>query len=229
MPPYTRIAAFDLETTGVDPLTARVVTATVQATDYGVSDQPHDTVELLANPGCEIPAGAAAIHGVTTAHAIAHGRPHDEVVAEVVEALRFSWAHGYTVVAFNAAYDLTVLASQCPGFTVEGPVIDPYVIDKTFSRRRGPRKLLNVAEFYGLDTSGGVAHTSAFDTVLASQLAVQVAERYDLPGPEGINAAQVQWYHDMQSSLADYFARTGKVLDAPVNLVWPIQGKGDMP
>lgn len=224
MPQYTRIAAFDLETTGVDPLAARVVTATVQATDYGVSDQPHDHLELLANPGCEIPAGAAAIHGVSTAHAVAHGRPHDEVVAEVVEALRYSWAHGYTVVAFNAAYDLTVLATQYPGFTVDGPVIDPYVVDKTFSRRRGPRKLVNVAEFYGLDTTSGVAHTSAFDTVLASQLAVKVAEKYPLPGPGDINAAQSEWYRDMQSSLADYFSRTGKVLDTPVNTQWPIQG-----
>ena len=70
-------ATFDLETTGVDVTTARIVTASLILLD------PQGNVvrrgEWLADPGVEIPAGAAAVHGITTEYAREHGRPAREV------------------------------------------------------------------------------------------------------------------------------------------------------
>src|SRR5690606_26374276 len=59
-----RLVVFDLETTGVDPTEARIVTAYV-----GVLDATGTVVEersWIVDPGVEIPEGSIAVHGVTT-------------------------------------------------------------------------------------------------------------------------------------------------------------------
>ena len=124
--------SFDLETTGTNPLSARIVTsAMVRIRGSQVQD-----VELLADPGVEIPEQASAVHGITTEYAREHGKPHDEVLAETIRAIRQGWEEGATLVVFNAPYDLSVLRSQDPGFTVDGPVIDPLLLDRHFDQYR---------------------------------------------------------------------------------------------
>lgn len=84
----SRVGVFDLETTGVDVETDRVVTAHV-----GVLDAQGRQVAArswLTDPGIPIPEGATAVHGISTERARREGRPPHEVVAEVVAALRAS-------------------------------------------------------------------------------------------------------------------------------------------
>ena len=60
-------AAFDLETTGKNSRSARIVTASITVVDSrGELVQEH---EWLADPGVEIPLEASEVHGVTTAKA----------------------------------------------------------------------------------------------------------------------------------------------------------------
>src|SRR5690554_6553076 len=69
---------FDLETTGIDVRTSRIVTAHIGVLDAeGVLVGSH---EWLADPGVEIPPQASAVHGVTTERARAEGRPAGQVV-----------------------------------------------------------------------------------------------------------------------------------------------------
>ena len=117
-----KMFAFDLETTGTNPHECRIVTSALVRIDGGAPQAK----ELLADPGVEIPEAAAAVHGITTEHARAHGRPHDEVLAETIAEIRRAWRDGLTLVAYNAAYDLTVLRSREPSFTVDGLVFDPW-------------------------------------------------------------------------------------------------------
>ncbi|MGO3032108.1 MAG: exonuclease domain-containing protein, partial [Microbacterium gubbeenense] len=100
----TNVAVFDLETTGVDVTSDRIVTAYV-----GVLDGAGNVVEAhdwLADPGIEIPEGAARVHGISTERARAEGRDACEVVDEIVSAVRALLAAGIPVVAYNAAFDL---------------------------------------------------------------------------------------------------------------------------
>jgi len=82
------MVAFDLETTGVDPETARIVTATI----VRIHGAEVTSREWLVNPGVDIPAGATAIHGVTTEHARASGGfppvAAAQIFAELDEARR---------------------------------------------------------------------------------------------------------------------------------------------
>lgn len=110
-PPWLRVVGvFDLETTGIDVRSDRVVTAHVgllDATGAAVCGR-----SWRADPGVEIPAAATAVHGISTAQARATGRPAAEVVAEVVGCLRGILDAGIPVVAYNAAYDFTLLRHE---------------------------------------------------------------------------------------------------------------------
>ncbi len=103
------LVGFDLETTGTDPGEARIVTAAVvEMRDGAVLARR----EWLADPGVLIPAQASAIHGISSERAAAEGRPAREVADEVASALAAHWERGVPVVAYNAAFDLTLLAAE---------------------------------------------------------------------------------------------------------------------
>src|SRR5688500_20167479 len=80
-----RLCGFDLETTGVDVEADRIVSACVVQCGGG---HPTQSATWMADPGIEIPEGAAKVHGITTERARAEGRPAAEVVEQVVAALR---------------------------------------------------------------------------------------------------------------------------------------------
>lgn len=174
-----RMVAFDLETTSPLPEEARIVTAAIAFCGGG---QPTETRTWLADPGVEIPEGAAAIHGITTEKARAEGRPAEEVVNEVATALA-SRPLGSALVIFNARYDLTVMDRELRrrlGIPLpEGiaqRVVDPFVIDKHLDRyRKGLRQLEPMAEHYMAELSG--AHDATFDAIAAARVAWCIGRR----------------------------------------------------
>ena len=106
----SRIGVFDLETTGVEVASDRIVTAHV-----GVLDAKGRQIAArswLADPEIPIPDGAAGVHGITTEHARRDGRDAREVVEEVTESLRALFAQGVPVVAYNASYDFSLLTHE---------------------------------------------------------------------------------------------------------------------
>lgn len=224
----TRVGVFDLETTGVDVRTDRVVTAHVGVLDrHGREIAARD---WLADPGIPIPDGAAAVHGVTTEHARAHGRPAAEVVAEVSRALATLFAQGLPIVAYNASYDFSLLAHEAqrhgiPALRTPQPVIDPLVIDKNYDRyRRGKRTLTVVAQHYAVPLDD--AHEAAADAVAAGRVALALAQRFLLPETvQELHTQQIGWARDQAASLTEYFIEVGR-LDATETLdgSWPIRG-----
>ncbi|GEO93971.1 3'-5' exonuclease [Kocuria turfanensis] len=221
-------AAFDLETTGRDPHTARIVTASVVRTD--ASGTVTDEWEWLADPGVEIPEEAAAVHGVSTERARAEGRPAAEVVAQIARVLAELFAAGTPVLVFNASYDFTVLAHEGRRHGVEVPqpfpVLDPYVLNKQVHRyRRGKRTLGALCEEYGVELTA--AHTSAADAVATERLAVLMARRFpELVRPAAeLHEDQVGWAAEQAASLQEYFRRTRP--DAVVDGAWPLRRPED--
>lgn len=223
-----RLAAFDIESTGVDPSSDRIVTATISVVGGG---RPADSTSWLADPGIEIPDGAARVHGITTDVARSDGRPTGEVVSEIVELLAAQVADGIPIVAFNARFDLTMLENEArrngvtPLSERPGPllVIDPLVIDKHFDRyRKGRRTLTAVCEVYNVELSEDDAHAADADAIAAARVAWRMGERFEelrLGLPE-LHAAQVEWAAEQAASLEDYFRSQGK--DETVEREWPI-------
>ena len=216
-----RLLAFDLETTGPDPRTAHVVTSALVAIDGGRTR----TREWLADPGVEIPPGATEVHGITTEHARAHGRPHAEVLAETVAGIREGWSQGRALVVFNAAFDLTILRRWDPSFEVLGPVVDPFVIDRALDPyRKGKRTLEALCTHHGVRLEG--AHDAGADAVAAARLAWKLLGAHrELASADWreVNAQQARWHAERQRDFAAYLERQGK--DASdVNTQWPMAG-----
>lgn len=228
----TRIGVFDLETTGVDVASDRIVTAHV-----GVLDAKGRQIAArswVADPGIEIPAGASAIHGYTTERAKAEGRRAVDVVHEVVSALRSLFEQGMPVVAYNASYDFSLLAHESFRHGVAplqnpSPIIDPLVIDKTYDRyRRGKRTLEAACAHYGIELEG--AHDAAADAVAAGRVALALATRYELPGtPLELHTQQVSWARAQAESLTEYFIRIGRLdPDDALDGTWPLRTPAEL-
>ncbi|MDQ4503310.1 3'-5' exonuclease [Sinomonas sp. ASV322] len=221
-------AAFDLETTGRNSRAARIVTASivVLAADGSVESE----YEWLADPGVEIPTEAAEVHGITTEKARAEGQPAADVVAEVAATLQKLFDEGIPVVAFNAAYDFTVMAAECarhglPQLT-RFPVLDPYVINKQVERfRKGKRTLGALCEQYGVVLRD--AHTSAADALAAAQLLDAMASRFpelNKPAP-ALHRSQVDWSLEQAADFQSYLRRTKPA--AVVEGDWPVLTPAD--
>lgn len=223
----TRVAVFDLETTGVDVESDRVVTAHV-----GVLDAHGWEIAArswLADPGIAIPDGATAVHGITTEYARDNGRSAREVVAEVTAALRSLLEQAVPVVAYNASYDFSLLAHEAIRHGIEplvdpAPVIDPFVIDKAYDRyRRGKRTLAVVAEHYAVPLDD--AHEASADAVAAGRVAQALARQFSLPPTlTELHTRQIGWARSQAASLTEYFVRVGR-LDPEQTLdgTWPVR------
>ncbi|MEO7123960.1 MAG: exonuclease domain-containing protein [Lacisediminihabitans sp.] len=218
------LAVFDLETTGIDVETSRIVSATVAVVD--ANGTCVERTDWLADPGVEIPAQASAVHGITTERARADGRNATEVVGEIVEALRSLLARGLAVTVYNAPYDLTLLNREARRHALvplhsPAPIIDPLVIDKAVDRyRKGKRTLEAAAQFYGVELLD--AHDAGADAIAAGRVAQAIARRY--PERLGAHAAelhgfQIAWCEEQATSFQEYMRRTKP--DFTASGAWP--------
>ncbi|MEV6145927.1 MULTISPECIES: 3'-5' exonuclease [unclassified Streptomyces] len=228
------LVGFDLETTGTEPLEARIVTAAVVGVD-GRDGEPVRQRTWLADPGIRIPAQASAIHGISSERAAAEGRPVREVADEIAETLTGYWRQGVPVVAYNAAFDLTLLTAELrrhglPSLSDRldgariGPVIDPYTIDRSVDRyRKGKRNLEAVCVEYGVVHGG--AHDAGADALAAVRVAYAIAERHG--SVAGLTAAelherQVEWYAQWAADFQQFLRRKGTA-DAVIDGHWPLR------
>ncbi|WP_326811679.1 3'-5' exonuclease [Streptomyces scopuliridis] len=219
-----RMCGFDLETTGPDPLTARIVTACIVQCGGG---QPVDSATWLSDvDGEEIPDEAAAIHGVTTDRARTEGAPLAQVVGELLAGLGQAITAGLPIVAMNARYDLTLLDREAERYGLDplptGPVVDPFVIDKAVDKyRKGSRKLTALCEHYAVPI--GDAHQADADAIAACRVAWRQGTRYErLAGMslEELHTAQTGWAAEQAASLQEYFRRKDPA--AVVEGAWPL-------
>ncbi len=219
-----QLAAFDLETTGPDPHTDHIVSASICRTDGQARN-------WLVDPGIEIPAGATAVHGITTDHARAHGRPAVESIVEIAAEIKAVAAGGAALVVYRAPFDLTLLRAELLRNGLPSPdwsellVVDPYVLDRQCDRyRRGKRRLTDVCAHYGVTLERADAHTSAGDARSAMLLAQAIGRHYAelsvLPLAE-LHRAQAKWHASDAAGLQSYFRQRGS--HEVVDPRWPVQ------
>lgn len=222
---WHELAVFDLETTGVDVETSRIVTAHVGI--IGASGEILEQWTWLADPEIEIPEGATAVHGVTTEYARSYGRLAPEVVGEITTTLETVLAAGLPLVVYNAPYDLTLLNREAKRHAIRPlveprPVIDPLVLDKAVDRyRKGKRTLTVTSEFYGVPLDA--AHDAGADAVAAGRVAQAIAKQYaDFLGDdvEALHDRQVRWCKAQSLGFQDYMRRTHDP-GFTVELGWP--------
>lgn len=225
------LAVFDTETTGVDTADARIVTATVAVLDAtGTVTERHD---WIIDPGVEIPAAAAAVHGITTERARADGMNAAAAVAQIAERLQEVLERGIPIVAYNAPYDFTILQNEVRrhGVTsafVPSAVVDPLVLDRELDRfRKGKRTLVDVISVYGVAIAQ--AHDAGEDAIAAGRLAQRIAAKYHAQLPDGIeelHATQIAYAKRQAESFADWM-RANRDPKFVASTGWPVYATGD--
>ena len=225
------VLGFDTETTGVDVTTDRVVTAAIVRREGG--RQAVST--WLIDPGVEIPEGAAAIHGITTEHARAHGREPVGALDEIARTLAAALLRDEPVVAYNASYDLSLLDAELHRHglptlpeRIGRPVrvvIDPLVLDRHLDRyRRGKRRLGDLCEHYGV-TASAALHAADVDVTATLDVLAALARAFPV-----VAETPLDEMHEVQvvahRRWADSFNawRTGQGLSGPgAELDWPVR------
>jgi DNA polymerase-3 subunit epsilon len=212
-PWFDTLAVFDLETTGIDVESSRIVSAHVGVID--ASGVVIEKTDWLADPGIEIPEQASAVHGITTERARAEGRPSIEVVGEIIASLNDVFARGLALTIYNAPYDLTLLNREArrhglAPLASPGPIIDPLVLDRVVDKyRKGKRTLEAATEFYGIALTE--AHDAGADAVAAGRLAQVLATRYGAQlaiEVADLHNLQIGWCADNAADFQSYMRRT---------------------
>ncbi|NUP53408.1 MAG: 3'-5' exonuclease [Catenulispora sp.] len=238
---YRPLVGFDVESTGVNPREDRIVTAAVLRVgpqrwkyreDNAIRWMAPTRFGWVADPGVEIPEGAAAVHGITTERARQMGRPAARVVLEIAIALADHVREGTPIVAMNAPYDFTMLdrelrrhghrtLAELAG--LEPVVVDPLVLDRQVDRyRRGRRNLGALCEHYGVTLDG--AHEAAADALAAVKVAYEIAERYPAIAelePVELHKRQQVWAAEQADGLRQYLTRQGRDATS-VHGHWPL-------
>ncbi len=213
--------SFDLETTGVDVFSDRIVTASAIRVGKAGAD---NCGRWLLNPGVPIPAEATAIHGVTNEKAQADGAAPLDAIPAMATVLEKAWAEGLPVIIMNAHFDLTLLQAELERYAQEplsiGPVLDPLVIDRALDPyRKGKRTLTALAQHYGVKQDG--AHSSDGDALTAARIIWKMTKE---PRIEQHTLEQMQeWQKRQHAQWAGqfelYLRQRGKT--EVVNREWP--------
>lgn len=224
---HHELGVFDLETTGVDVETARIVTAHV-----GLLNEQGDLVHgryWLLDPAVDIPAEATAVHGVTTEQARSNGMDAARGVWAIVDQLRRLFERGIPVVAYNAPYDFTLLDREARRHGIEplsnpGPIIDPLVIDRAVDKfRPGKRTLTVAADHYGVVLTD--AHDAGADAVAAGRIAQALARRHaDHLAVEAseLHDKQIDWCREQAADFQEYMRRA-RDPEFTASGAWPLR------
>jgi DNA polymerase-3 subunit epsilon len=214
------LASLDFETTGIDPLTDRVLSYAL------LDDRGHDFSGLI-NPGIPIPAASAEVHGLT-ADALAGAPEPVDALAEVIAWVEDLIERGVGLVVFNAAYDLTMLRAEATRWGLAQPdwdrllVVDPYVIDWGIERGGlGPRRLTDVAAYYCVPLDN--AHDATADARAAREIAYEIGWRHPTVAAgnlESLMLRQIVWYAGRAEEWNHYARKVGRSLDDPAG--WPL-------
>lgn len=206
------LAPFDVESSGTDVENDRIVSATVARIQPG---EPTAVSSHLIAVDIDIPEAATEVHGISTEHARANGRPAVEVLEAVAADLADAMRNGFAVVGCNLVYDFSILdrelrRNSLPTLEARlgrpiSPVLDVLVLDKAVDRYRpGGRKLVDLCAHYDVRIDG--AHDAEFDALAAARVAYRIGQRSQWSTERLVDAYRDRRY---PSKIADSFQFVG--------------------
>ena len=170
------IVFFDLETTGVNILTDRIVEISIVKVMPGKEDEPIVKTRRV-NPEMPIPAEATAVHHITDADVA-----NEPTFRQIAKSLA-DFMTGCDIAGFNSnRFDVPLLDEEFHRAGVDFDFHRARFIDvQTIFHKQEPRNLTAAYRFYcGKDLTG--AHSAHDDTMATFEVLKAQLERYpDLP------------------------------------------------
>ena len=157
---FDEAVVVDVETTGLDPETDRIVSVSMLRADFSaLQHNPNrlegDTLDALFNPQCKIPPAATQIHGITDED-VADNGPFAESAQQVREFIG-----ARPIIAHNAAFDKAFLSAEFKRAGV-----------KTLQRNKSYCTMLRYQQF-----QGGRRQGSSLDAA---------AQQFGIPGRRSV-------------------------------------------
>lgn len=158
--------SLDFETTGPDPLTARVVEVGLVRVDK--NDNVRHLFHSVVNPGVPIPLEASLIHGIIDEN-VKGQMETKEMVESVRKIIYDNCRSGTPLVIFNVPFDWKLLLVESERIGFKCPFIplflDPLCLDKWLNKyRKGKRTLDRLCKAYNVEVDGK-SHGAIVDAV----------------------------------------------------------------
>jgi DNA polymerase III subunit epsilon len=223
------VLGLDFETTGVDRFRAVPVSYALVSVVEGVVVRSWSG---LVDPGCEIPADATAVHGISTTRARREGMPLQHAIGLVVDAVLAAARRGVPLAGMRLDYDLTILdglSRQLGGLGLvergwRGPVLDAGVLDRHLDPvREGRRTLSDLCRHYGIELAR--PHDAAADAIASIEVLFALAVRYpSLWECEllQLHADQVAWHREWMRTYEGRRLAQGMAAVDPREHLWPV-------
>ncbi|MDA1004543.1 MAG: exonuclease domain-containing protein [Chloroflexi bacterium] len=219
------IAAFDIETTGLDPELDEIVQAAIVIVDDAGQLLPQSW-STIVNPGRPISPESTAVHGITNERAVRDGMPADEATSEILVRLAAAAEQGTPVVIYNAPFDLGFMQVRAERRHATLPalsVIDPLVCDRALDRyRSGSRTLASVAAQYGCAAEH--LHDAERDAAVSVAVARAMARRYPQMAQSTLaelGRQQSAWHAAWVDNFAAYQRQNGRDTSG-IESGWPV-------
>jgi DNA polymerase-3 subunit epsilon len=220
------LAAFDLEATGVDTRTVRIIEVGLFRFEADGSVEP--LVDRLIDPGVPVPAKVTELTGIGPEDLAANGGSPVDVLTETHAAIATLVDEGVPIVLYNANYDWPLLTNELARHGLDQLpavpptiLIDPLVLDRHVDRyRKGKRTLGSVADHYGVGLEG--PHRAAGDAAATVGVARVIAERYPKVQVDGADlvALQIKAHTEWKDSFNAYLVKVG-ASRPPITEEWP--------
>ena len=140
-----KVLGFDLETTGFDPRSERIVEFALVGSDV---DGSHINIQSLVHPGRKIPQNATKVHGITDSD-VRGVENFESHLKDISEAITDSVIVGHNVLSF----DWRFLEMECMRAGVEVPIPRAILDTLVISRRLmipGRHRLGDLCQKFGI-------------------------------------------------------------------------------
>lgn len=166
---------FDLETTGTDVATDRIVE--ISLLKVYPNNTPNQQLHRYVNPGVPIPPEATAVHGITNEQ-VANAPTWQTVALEVAGFIEGCDLGGYNC----AKFDIPLLAEEFLRVNVPVDLRSRRVVDVQVIFHKKEQRTLSAAYQFYCNKTLTDAHTAAADTQATYEVLLGQLDRYpDLP------------------------------------------------
>lgn len=184
---------FDTETTGADTKNDCIVSATLVLRNPILGHAGDVIATWLVNPHHPMNPQASAVNGFSDEYLQENGGEPVEEIELLAKAVSIAQSKNIPLLAYNAPFDVSMLRHDIKRWDLEPLenrekssinngdilVVDPLVIDRALSWRKGKRTLTATTQFYGVEPIGNF-HDATADTVAAVDLMQPLCKTYDI-------------------------------------------------